>query len=101
MSLPGETFPFPEHLQELPAQGRIGKPHSQHGHSAAQEAQNCRAQHKSGFEIWVTSGSVITPSRDGAFRPEAALSAARHHPAIGSVLSRDTEVTVRTQHNEV
>lgn len=33
----------------------------------------CSAQ--SAFEIWVTSGSVTTQSRDGAFRLEAALSA--------------------------
>lgn len=42
-----KPFPSPEHLQELPAQG---KQHSQHGRAAAQEAQKCRAQHNVGLK---------------------------------------------------
>lgn len=56
MSLPGETFPFPEHLQELPAQGWTGKQHSHHGPAAAQEAQKCRGGHNVGLKYGLQVG---------------------------------------------
>lgn len=74
MSVPGETFPFLEHLQELPPKAGLeaALPPWPRCCTGGTEL-SCAAQ--SGFEIWVTSGSVTPQSRDGAFRLEAALSA--------------------------